>query len=371
MKVAVVTHKLIKNDGQGRVNYETVLEALRRGHQITILSTEIEPQLKNQVEWISIPVKGWATEFIRNLVFSGRSGNWLRKNRFNLDLIQANGTITNATTEVNVAHFVHGSWLRSPFHISRSRRDLYGLYQWIYSSFNAYWEKKAFTETQLVIAVSDKIAEDLLSIGITAKNLEVIPNGVDLEQFSPEKLERDSWGLPDLVPLALFAGDIRFSRKNLDTVLKALVQVPELHLAVAGIIEGSPYPSLAASLGIAERVHFLGLRKDIAKLMKAVDFFVFPSRYEPFGLVVLEAMASGLPVITAKTTGASSLVTEAAGMVLANPDDREGLSIALEKLAKDSLLREKMGKAARLIALEHSWGKMAQKYVDLWEKIGQ
>ena len=369
MKLAIITHKLNQRDGQGRVNYEIVTEAINRNHQVYVLATEIDPTIKTKVNWIDIPVKGFPTEFIRNLVFSERSSRWLQKNPSELDLVIANGTITKAKAEVNIVHFVHNSWLRSPYHIFRTRKDLYGLYQWFYTANNASWEQKTFNQAEVLIAISEKIATELEAMNIPRHKIKVIPNGTDIAEFSPGLQSRQQWQLPENVPLALFAGDIRFSRKNLGTVLKALCQVPQLHLAVAGITEGSPYLKMAESLGLNNRVHFLGLRQDVPQLMKAVDFFVFPSRYEPFGLVVIEALATGLPVITATTTGASSLVTPSSGIVLTNPDDVSGLATAMGKLADHPQLRVSMGKAARAIAEQHTWSQMAITYLDLLENI--
>ena len=117
-------------------------------------------------------------------------------------------------------------------------------------------------------------------------------------------------------------------RKNLDTVLQALVGASGVHLAVVGAREGSPYPALAERLGVADRVHFLGFRRDMAQIMQAVDIFVFPSRYEPFGIVVLEAMASGVPVILAATVGAAEVVTPDCGVVLPDPEDAGWTDVA-------------------------------------------
>jgi glycosyltransferase involved in cell wall biosynthesis len=152
----------------------------------------------------------------------------------------------------------------------------------------------------------------------------------------------------------------------LDTVLHALVHVPDLHLAVVGETKDSPYPQMAAALQLSERVHFLGYRHDMPLLQQASDFFVFPSRYEPFGLVVIEAMASGLPVITATTTGAADLVTSACGIVLPDCDDVDALADALKLLNSDRTLRQQMGKAARTVAEQHSWTTMAKTYLDIF-----
>jgi len=381
VRLSIVTHNVIKGDGQGRVNYEIAQEAIRRGHHVILLASQVAPELQQneQVNWVAISVKQWPTELLRNLIFAFISANWLHKHRSQVDLIKINGAITHASGDVNAVHFVHSSWLNfssskaqsNSAKTRQSRRIFYNFYQWLYTVLNARWEKKAFRRARVVVAVSSRVAEDLQAIGVAPEKIRVIVNGVDLQEFSPGNNQRSQWGLPAGVPLALFAGDIRISRKNLDTVLKALVYVPDLHLAVAGITEGSPYLQLAQSLGLDERVHFLGLRRDVPELMKAVDFFVFPSRYEPFGLVVIEAMASGLPVITASSTGAADLLTPESGIVLADSDDVEALAQALSLLASDRTLRQQMGQVARTIAEQHSWTNMAQRYIDLFEELHQ
>ena len=371
MKLCIVTHKIKKGDGQGRVNYEVAQEAIRRGYQLTLLASEVAPELLENpgVNWISIPVEGYPSEFIRNFIFAKKSAAWLGKNRGNLDLIKVNGAITMRAADVNAVHFVHSSWWRSPVHISRSRKDFYGLYQWLFTAANSYWEKQAFSQAKSIIAVSEKVAKELVSIGVPRQKIRVIVNGVDLQEFTPGVTSRSLLGLPENVNLALFAGDIRISRKNLDTVLHALVKVPELHLAVVGGTQDSPYPAMAKALNISERVHFLGYRHDMPQIQRASDLFVFPSRYEPFGLVVIEAMASGLPVITATTTGAADLLNPDSGIVLEDCDDVEALARALQLLDSDRSLRQQMGKVARTIAEQHSWSTMAQTYLNIFEEL--
>lgn len=370
MKLCVITHQIKKGDGQGRVNYEVVLEAIRRGHHLTLLASEIAPELKenNAVNWVPIPVNGYPSEFIRNFIFAQKSSNWLRKHRHEVDLIKVNGAITKGWTDVNAVHFVHSSWWQSPVHISRQHRNLYGLYQWLYTGINTYWEKQAFHHTKIIVAVSKKVAQELVNIGVSPAKIRVIVNGVDLQEFRPGISSRSKLGLPENVNLALFAGDIRTTRKNLDTVLQALVKVPNLHLAVVGNTEGSPFPELANSLGISKRVHFLGYRRDIPDIMRAVDLFVFPSRYEACSLVLLEALASGLPVIAATVTGGAELVTSEAGIILPDTDDIDALAAALLQL-QNNLLRQQMGKAARIVAEQYSWTNMAQTYLDLFEEL--
>ena len=99
--------------------------------------------------------------------------------------------------------------------------------------------------------------------------------------------------------------------------------------------------------------------------MRAADLFVFPSRYEACTLVLLEAMASGLPIITASTAGGAELVDDDCGLVLTDPEDVEGLIRAMKKLVSEPALRASMGRAARERALQHTWEDMTEKYLAL------
>lgn len=373
MRICIVTHNIIKGDGQGRANYEIVLEAIRRGYQVTLVAINVAPELQNnrQINWVPISVNAWPTALLSNLVFSWKSRNWLRKNHGSFDILQVYGCVTDYVADINTFQFVHSGWLRSPAHTFRLRKDFYGLYQWLFTALNAHWEKQSCQKSKVLVAVSEGIKKELIDIGVAPNKIQVILNGVDVDEFSPTSRDRHELGLPNNVTLSLFAGDIRTNRKNLDTVLYGLANIPELHLAVVGNADRSPYPQLASQLGLQERVHFLGYRRDIAEIMKAVDFFVFPSRYEPFGMVVSEAMATGLSVITTAVSGVAEIVTPECGVVLSDTEDVDALANAMTKLASDRLLREKMGQAARAIAEQHSWKSKAEHYVDLFEELYQ
>ena len=119
MKLCIVTHKVVIGDGQGRVNYEVAWEAIRRGHHVTLLASSVDVALQqhSQVDWISIPVKGYPLQLVREIAFSTQSAWWLNKHQKEFDLIKLNGAITSARGDVNAVHFVHNSWLRSPINL--------------------------------------------------------------------------------------------------------------------------------------------------------------------------------------------------------------------------------------------------------------
>ncbi|MEL6441750.1 MAG: glycosyltransferase family 4 protein [Cyanobacteria bacterium J06621_8] len=371
MNICVVTHKVLEGDGQGKVNYEVVKESISCGYQITLIASQIDKELEQNelVTWVHIPVKGLPTEIVKNIVFSHKASQWLKQHHQEFDIIKVNGSITNFSSDVNAVHFVHSSWLKSPVHTWQQNKNIYGFYQLLYTAINAYWEKQAFSKSKAIVAVSENVKQELIAIGVPPDKIKVIVNGVDLKKFQPGRFSRQDLGLPDNVLLAFFVGDIRTPRKNLDTVLKALANVPDLHLAIAGSTEDSPYLELAANLNISDRTHFLGYRIDISELMRAMDMFVFPSRYEPFGMVISEAMATELPVVTTRSTGVSDIVTPESGIVLADTEDVEELEKALKKLVSNCDLRKQMGLAGRNIVEHHSWITKAKNYIQLFEDL--
>ena len=286
-----------------------------------------------------------------------------RKNSF--DAVVACGVVCSVPHTVNAVHFAHGGWRRSPFHPIKQGFGLNPAYQWLFSTLNDYWERQTLGQAERIVAVSGMVKDELVASGLSPDTIDVVVNGVDLESFAPGPADRATLRLPPAVPLGLFVGDIRSTIKNPDGVLRALSDVPDLHLALAGSIKGSPLPALAESLGIQERVHFLDFRRDIADLMRAADFFVLPSRRDSCPLVLLEAMASGLPCIVSKNVGTHDLVAPDAGFVLDSPEDTAGLADALRVMRDDVARREAMGTAARATAEQHSWERMSQQYLDI------
>ncbi|MEL6770084.1 MAG: glycosyltransferase family 4 protein [Bacteroidota bacterium] len=379
MRLALVTHNLIRGDGQGRVNAEVAHALADAGHAVTLVAARVDDDLaaRDGITWQRIEPGRGPTQLVKNHVFARRSARWLDAHRSEFDLVVANGFVTFARADVNVAHFVHGAWLRSPVHVSKLRGGVFGTYHKLYTSANARLERRAFAEAKRVIAVAERVRDELVDIGVPTEKITVVNNGVDVEEFRPTPMsaeDRRALGLPGTQPVALFVGDIRTPRKNLDGTLRALARLAstdasELRLAVAGRVEGSPYPQLAKDLGVSDQVLFLDFRRDLPALMRAADFVVFPSRYDPFGLVVTEAMASAKPIVTASTAGAAALVTPDAGIVLDNPDDVAGLADAMRRLTVDAALRAQMGQAGRAIAERHTWAHMAKQYVEVFEAV--
>jgi glycosyltransferase involved in cell wall biosynthesis len=369
LRLAIVSHRFQRNDGQGRVNFEVANAALQCGIHVTILASACAEELSSHpfCRFVRIGNEQLPTELLRNLVFARSSARWLRAHRYELDIVQANGFVTWEPCDVVAAHFVHAAWGKSPWYPFKTFRP-YSLYQRLYTVLNTRWEKSAFLRARRVIAVARPLVGELVHIGVPEQNIEVVWNGVDTEQFHPGEGNREHFNLPPGVPIALFVGDIRTPRKNLDTVLRALRDVPDLFLAVAGAVERSPYPAMALELGVYRRVRFLDKVTEMPLLMRSVDMFVFPSRYEAHPLVLLEAMASGLSSIVSGTFGAGEFLGDG-GLLLKDPDDVEGLAACMKSLASDPTARKSMGTEGRRRALDMQWSTMADQYLRIFHRV--
>jgi glycosyltransferase involved in cell wall biosynthesis len=374
LRVAIVTHVVRHNDGQGRVNHEIARAALDEGIAVTLVASHVAPELLAHplVRWVPVKIgRFWPTNLLRQQVFALKTAIWLRTHRSEFDVLHVNGFITWAPADVNTAHFVHTGWARSKYYPFAITKGLWSGYQFVYTRLNALLERWAYRRSRVIAAVSRKVADEIRAIGLTPHNrLDVIYNGVDTRGFAAASGDRAKFKLPHDAFLLLFVGDLRTPRKNLGTVLKALTLLPQhVQIAVAGYLPGSPYPEEARALGIADRVHFLGLVKEMPALMHSVDAFVFPSRYEAMSLSLLEAMAAGLPVVTARTAGGAEIITPECGIVLDDPDDPRTLADAIGRLADDDDARRAMGVAAAELATGFGWARMAAQYIALYRQI--
>lgn len=366
--IAIFTHKVDLQDGQGRVNFELVRALLTQGHHVTVVAEFCSHEIAEHpnARFVQMRDHPLPTQFLRNLYYASKAGRWLRKHRQEFDLIQANGFVMWEPADVVAVHFVHGAWLRSPyFPFHWSTFSPYAWYQRVLTILNARFEKRCFEQASLLIAVSSHTRDEVASLGVPREKITVVYNGVDTEEFQPGPAERAHFGLPESVTMALFVGDLRTTRKNLDSVMKALVSVPELHIAVAGDATDSPFPALAADLGVSDRVHFIGKTREIDRLMRSTDFFVFPSRYEAHPLVLMEGLAAGLPLIVSSNFGAGDYVG-GGGIVFGDSEDLSKLTAAMTMLATDSELRRSMSRSARQVALAFQWGRTVDGYVAVY-----
>ncbi|MDE1184685.1 MAG: glycosyltransferase family 4 protein [Paraburkholderia sp.] len=372
MRILIVTHVVAKGDGQGRVNYEIARAALDAGHSVTLLASRAAPELiaHPRARFVKMAAGRLPSKLLQYQLFALRTGLWIRAHREEFDVVHVNGFITWARSDVNSVHFVHDGWYRCGFFPYRFFHSLRDAYQVTYARLNLWLERRAFNDTGVIVPVSAKVGSEVCVHGIDPARLHVIHNGVDTDEFAPGSPERGRFGLPETPFMLLFAGDLRVARKNLDTVLHALAKVPGVHLAVAGTVHDTTgYPAMAASLGIADRVHFIGYQRDMAALMRSVDAFVFPSRYEAMSLVLLEALASALPVITARTAGGAEVIGPDCGIVLDSPDDIEGLAAAIASVSGEYRYAQRLSVAARGLALTLTWQVMANRYLALYARV--
>ncbi len=219
-------------------------------------------------------------------------------------------------------------------------------------------EHQAATRARHVIAVSHRL-QGLLAArhGLDPVRIVRVPNGVDTAHFAAAALRplraaaRAEYGLGDDLACLMVAHNLRL--KGLDTCLLALAQgapSPRARLLVAGGLPDRLWSDLAQSLGIADRVTFLGQVSDMRPLYAAADVLLNPTRWDACSLATLEAMAAGLPVITTAANGAADLIEHASdGFVLADANDHRGLARTLAALA-DPALRHRIGRAAEISA---------------------
>ncbi len=232
-----------------------------------------------------------------------------------------------------------------------------------------------FEKCDYITAVSRDTLEKTLESEFWGK-ARVIYNGVDEKRFNP-KIDgseiREKLGISDEIMLLTVARLVE--QKGIKYLIDAMERIRDLNVKLVIKGNGPKEKSLkkrAKKIGVEDNIIFLTERlpeEDLPRLYAASDIFVLPSLYEPFGLVVAEAMATGKPVVASRIGGLKELVTPEVGL-LANPRDPEDLASRLAILIGDKKLRERMGKMARKrIEEKFTWDKISKDYKSFYEEI--
>lgn len=231
-------------------------------------------------------------------------------------------------------------------------------------------EKEMFAKRcwRRLVCISNRVAEEVHRIhGVPLADCQVIHNGTDVEKFHPRNRVAG-----DATTRLLFAGS-GFERKGLEQTLAALARVDgPWRLRVVGRGDTGAYSRQAGTLGIADRVGFAGPQTDMPAEYGRADALVFPSLYDAFGTVALEAMATGIPVVISRQAGASEIVDHGRdGLIVENPRDPASLAAALQPLVADAARRRSMGETARVKAEGNSIEANIEKVVAVYRDIAR
>ncbi|MFH1349513.1 MAG: glycosyltransferase family 4 protein [Pseudomonadota bacterium] len=252
----------------------------------------------------------------------------------------------------------------------------------LFDKATAWVEKKGIysAPSPTILPVSNLVKEELLNLyPLSESRIYVVHPGVSIDRFSKldaaacRKEIRMRHGISQSDVVVLFVG-MNFEIKRLELVMKGVAGLvgkggKKVNLLVVGKGEVGLYMTMARDLGIHRRVFFTGVTKEVEKYYLASDIFAMPSLYDTFGLVVLEAMAAGLPVIISRRVGARDIIDPGInGLILPHSPSSADITNTLSLLLDDQK-RKKMGEQARQVALQHDWSNVTQQVAQFYRNI--
>jgi glycosyltransferase involved in cell wall biosynthesis len=202
-----------------------------------------------------------------------------------------------------------------------------------------------------VIAISEYLRGLLIEAGLPEKKIAVVYLGIDTRCFSPAADARaelaSEFAIQPAEVILASVGDLK-PIKNPQVLVEACRELSRRHVAVRLLVAGdgemkAELAALSSTLGVADRIHWLGHRADPARLLQGCDIFLLASVGEAFGLVLPEAMACGLPVVASRSGGIVEIVEDRNTGVLVPPMNVQAFADAIQSLAVDEGLRREMG----------------------------
>jgi len=356
--------------GIERASYELASELAAQGDELTLVATDVHPEPSPPLTWHRVAMPK-TPGFLIPSVYPARATKSLANATF--DILHNQGGCALRRQDVITAHSCHRAWWTMKLHHGEAARALLNpLHHVVLRVERANYRPNAYSR---VIAVSAGVGREVTEhYGVPAEKIRVIPNAVDIGKFQPldaaarRARVRAQHGLDDDDVALLWVGK-EFRRKGLEPLLRAL---PALgHAAKALVVGGDDpthYRTLAAQLGVADRVIFAGHSSQVEDYFAAGDAFVLPTLYEAFALVTLEAAAAGLPLVTTEVNGTEDFVVDGENGFLT---ERDGGSIAraLAPLVADSTLRRRLGENARRMVSDYRWDAVARRTHAVYEEV--
>lgn len=232
-----------------------------------------------------------------------------------------------------------------------------------------WYTRTNFNAADYALAPSRLVQEDMLAHGV--RQVGLWRRGVDAARFTPSRASAEMrWRLSDGHPddtILLYVGRLS-SEKQIDKIRTVLKQVPGTRLAVVG--DGPAYDDLSHHFA-GTPAKFMGYLRgeELWSAFASADVFVFPSAMETFGLVLIEAMASGLPVVTSRVGGVDDMVRPGVNGYVFNVGDVRGMIDGVRAIRSDPRKRHIMGRNARLYAETQSWPAMMDELITCYDDL--
>ena len=286
------------------------------------------------------------------------------------DIVHAQG-FCGLSQNVMTAHISHTGWFAAVEASGQSQPFNKRFFRFIVQRL----ENRAYhrNSAKAFIAVSHKLKRELSQYHRLNDEVTVIHHGIDTAIFHPDNRLHDWRAVRTLVSIddskcvAMYVGDWQ---KAGDTLLRALRVAESVHLMVVTKTKRALVESEVKRTDLSDRVTLIPATREIHRYYAAADMFVFPSFYDTFGMVVAEAMASGLPSIVSRQTGASEWIEDNHnGIIVESASDSDGFGRAMEQLAKHPELRSRIGEEARATTLEHSWDRVAEETMSVYRTV--
>ncbi|SDC02737.1 Glycosyltransferase Family 4 [Paenibacillus sp. UNCCL117] len=377
-KIVIVAHDVGGGGGMER-HLEEVIMRLKQDADVTVVAASMKLADPSGVRFIRIPVMAKPVP-LKMMVFAIMAT--LRLLFIKRDLLHTTGAIVANRADVSTVHFCHAGYVEATGN-TRSKLNRSLLRRWnsaLASSIALGMERLIYRpgRTRKLIAVSGRVRQELLaSFPYEPHEVEVVPNGVDMSCFRPmtddeKRTLRLKHGLPEHGRFVLFMGG-DWPLKGLDYVIDAFNQTapayPDLHLLVVGKGDKEAYaPKIAEA--VRSRVIFAGKRPNPEEWFGLSDLFIFPSSYETFSLVVHEAAAAGLVVLSTRVGGVEDLIEDGVNGYWIERDGEQiarRLRSVLDAPEEHAAMRERSRSRVSALTWDHTYGLMKDIYRSMHE----
>jgi UDP-glucose:(heptosyl)LPS alpha-1,3-glucosyltransferase len=365
LRIAFVVHDYSRQVGQGRYVAELAAR-FKRDHDVHVFANTFEEPDPAGLTYHHVPA--WRRSALATIVSFVLPATALVRGRF--DVVHAQG-LCGLRHNVSTAHFCQPGWddamLRANGRLTWRQR--------VSRAVITPLERLALAKrsTRRVIAVSGRVRDDLVRYYGRRDGVRVVYHGVDLDTFHPRNRARDGAAMRTELGatagecLALYVGDLQ---RGAAAAIRAVARVPGVKLVLVSGTKPDAERALAAAEGAADRVVFRPRSRQVERYFAAADVFLFPTLFETFGMVIAEAMAAGLPVITSRAAGAAELIEHGeSGWLTAEPWDTDAIAAGLRMLAADPALRARMGGAARARIEAYTWDRVAEETLSVYREV--